>query len=596
MKRMKIAGTLVLAASLMGLAAAPASAQDAGDRYTILVPWLAPQGGADNDFGEDVAKELRNLINDLHTHQTVDDRALRDARRKYDVDEEALSNCITARQLAMQENWQLVVCGEYTEMGNRQVEVAARFVGAANAEEFVVPTFTANERDPRQAAQQMLQSFDQWQTALRHSVFCNDYIQSEQWEQALGQCEQALAINPEAASTLYQKAFILNNMERQEEALATVDQLLELDQIHENGLKLGGIIATTMGDRDRAREYFDRYMELNPGDIQVRLTIATDISNAGDYRGALRFAQEGLEAEPDNLNLITYIGHFAVNAASEAEAQLAAARNGGGTPGGTAPAEGTDQTPAEGTLVTELYETAVESYQRVFEEQGEETEMRILERMIVALFKLERYDEAVDLGQQATAMHPEEGTLWEAHSRALEAAGEAEEALAAIEQAQDLGRSSPALSQRKAMLQLAAGNTAEGMAALQEAVDEGLMDASTAFRAIFSVAYNDNYTQGNMNTALQLLDAAGDLATTEEDRLTRNFWRGYIVFQQAQSAHEPQTAESAARARPMFERALELFQAARGYEEILPSADVPSLIDAAQRFIEIQEALIRRGR
>ncbi|HSH45046.1 MAG TPA: tetratricopeptide repeat protein, partial [Longimicrobiales bacterium] len=324
MNRLKIAGTLALALSLMGLGTTPVEAQE-GDRYTILVPYLAPQAGADDGFGEDVAKELREFINDLHTHQTVSNDDLKDARKKYDVDEDDLRNCITARQLAMQENWQLVVCGEYRDVGNDQMEVSARFVGAANAEEFVVPTFTVGKRDREQAARQMLESFDRWQTALRHSVFCNDYIQSEQWDQALGQCEQALAINPNATGTLYQKAFILNNLDRQDEALATLDQLLEQDQIHENALKLAGIVATTMGDRERAREYFDRYMELNPGDTQVRLTIATDISNAGDPRGALRFAELGLEAEPDNLNLITYIGHFAANAAGEAESAGAGA-------------------------------------------------------------------------------------------------------------------------------------------------------------------------------------------------------------------------------------------------------------------------------
>jgi hypothetical protein len=46
----------------------------------------------------------------------------------------------------------------------------------------------------------------------------------------------------------------------------------------------------------------------------------------------------------------------------------------------------------------------------------------------------------------------------------------------------------------------------------------------------------------------------------------------------------------------MFERAIELFQAARGYERIEQSANVPAFINQARQFIEIQDALIRRGR
>ena len=123
----------------------PAGAQEvsAGDRITIMVPNLAPLNGANDNFGEYVAEELRDLISELHTHETVSNRDMRNARREFDLDTEDLYNCISARQLAMRQNWGLVMCGEYEELGDRQVRVNAKFVGSATGEEFAVPEFTA---------------------------------------------------------------------------------------------------------------------------------------------------------------------------------------------------------------------------------------------------------------------------------------------------------------------------------------------------------------------------------------------------------------------------------------------------------------------
>ena len=583
MKRFSIGRQAWLALALVGFVAAPLAAplaaQDqTGERYSILVPNLAPQNGASDRFGENVAKELRKLIEDLHTHQTVTDRELRDARRKYDLEEEQLYNCVTARQLAMQMGWQLVLCGDYSDQGNRQFAVGARFVGSQTAEEFEVPSFTASEREPKQAAQQILQSFDRWQTQLRHTVWCKQYLDSRDLDSALQNCEQALEINPQSESALYQKAYVLWEMDRHDESLATLDRLLDLDPIKQDALKLAGIVSTELGERDRARAYFDRYMELNPGDVGVRLSIATDIANADDPEGALRFAQQGSEAAPDNMNLTTYLGHFAVNAAAKAEAAAQAGES------------------VDPMKVTEFYQIAADSYQKVFEAQGTETDPAILEKLIISLFKLQRYDEAVSLGERATQATPDNAAIWEAHSRALEESGNTAGALAAIDRAQSLGAASPALTQRKAAIQLKQGQTAAAVAALQEAVQAGSLQPKDAFRIIFANAYSEKFQKGRLDEAYALLDQAGPLAQTDEDKLTRNFWRGYIVFQQAQKVHEPMTAESAQRAKPMFERALELFRGAQGYEKIHASADVPKLIEAAQRFIEIEEALIKRGR
>ncbi len=569
-----------------GVGVTPAAAQEmgAGDRITILVPNLAPTKGADDNFGEDVAKRLRGLINELHTHQTVSGRDMDRARKDFDLDREDLYNCISARQLAMQRNWGLVLCGSYEPAGNDQVQVNARFVGSQDGQEFEVPTFTVGRRADEEAADRILQTFDRFQTQLRHTVFCQQYMDSQQWDEALRNCNQALEINPSSISALYKKAYILREQEQYEESLQTLDQLLELDPIHQDALKLAGIVATAAEQPERARDYFDRYMELNPGDVQVRLTIARDISNAGDPAAALQFAQEGLEVEPDNITLTTYIGHFAANAAAKAEQAM-------NNPNREATGA------VDPSRVTEYYQTAAESYERVFNEKGTETEPEILERLIVAKFKLQDYEQAVSLGARATEAFPENPSIWESYSRALQEAGQMQQALAALQQAEELGgEATAALTQRKGMLLLRMNRDQQAVATIIGGVDAGLYSASDAFRTIFAHAYQEEFQNGNLDAAFALLDAAGPVAESREDTLARNFWRGYILFQQGQRIHAPATAESAREALPVFERALEFFQAARGYEEIHASADVPKFIDNTQRFIEIEEALIKRGR
>ena len=279
-------------------AAAPAAAQDTpGDRITIMVPDLAPQGGINDRFGERVADALREMISDLHTHQTVSEKELRNARREYDLSRDDLYDCIRARQLAMRMNWGLVLCGEYEEVGDGQLAVTAKFVGSANGEEFGVDPFQISERNTDQAARNILDTFDAWQTQLRHRVFCQDYMNSENWVRALENCEIALEINPGTVEVLYQKAFILREMDRREEALEVLNQLLEQDPIHQDALKLAGITATELDQSEEAQDYFARYMELNPGDVGVRLQIATDIANAGDPAQAMAFAEEVMVAE-----------------------------------------------------------------------------------------------------------------------------------------------------------------------------------------------------------------------------------------------------------------------------------------------------------
>ena len=75
--------TIVLgltAAAFFGLPAVTSvglQAQEASARFRVFVPDLKPLDDSRKNFGEDVAEELRDLINNLATHQPVEDIRLR---------------------------------------------------------------------------------------------------------------------------------------------------------------------------------------------------------------------------------------------------------------------------------------------------------------------------------------------------------------------------------------------------------------------------------------------------------------------------------------------------------------------------------------
>lgn len=559
---------------------APAASAQSGDRYRVLVPALAPQGDISDRFGKRVADQLRDILDDMATHQPVDRGDIRKALRQFDLKEEALRNCVTARQLASQIDAQLVMCGSYSEVSDNVYEVHASFHSSETDDVFQVPVFTTPERETEQAAQQILNAFEQWVTQLRLAAFCAQYVESHQWDNAITNCDQALEINPAAISPMYNKAYALMQQGNLEESLTYFDRVLEQNPIHKDALLSAGIVNARLNRREQAREYFDRFMELEPGNVEVRITVATDIANQGAPLEALRIAREGLEMEPDNLTLLTYIGHFAATAANKVESEMRDANG---------------QLTGDPTELMDLYNTAVESYTRVYEAEGDTTEASILQRMIVALTKLEQTDRAVSIGQQATTIYPDSSIVWDAYARALEKAGQAGEAVMALDKVAELDPTAR-ITGRKANLLLQEDRLDEAVQAFSQAVENGELTQDQAFNAMFGYGYQQKYQQDQHDEALEVFQAARPFAQNERTQSTLNFWTGYILFQRGIAVQEPSTVESAQQSLPIFQRALEAFQNARGYEQVQSSIDVQRFIDNTNQYIEIQEALIKRGR
>ncbi len=580
-RRRTVALSLAIAATGL-FSALPLAAQDpapaaSSSRFRVIVPTLERRGKVRGDFGKKVAEQVAKQINNLATHVPVEQKEVRDALRKYKIKEEEL-DCIKSRQLAVQINAELVMCGT-VEPGTSGNMVSAQFISARTGETFEVEPFAAT--DPNQAAQHIYQSFENYVKQISLAAFCRDYLASQQWAQALENCNQALAINPNSQTALNMKGMALyrsgmsndqsevTDSTRLREALDVYKKVIALNPVEQDALKQAGIISARLGMAEDSRNYFRQYMELNPGDAAVRLAIAGEASRSGDAEGALRIIEEGLQNDTANIDLLTYAGHFAVQAAARSEDKVAQQR---------------------------LFETAITNYDRVRAIRGAETDAGVLQNMIQALVQLGRNDEAVNVGREAVAAKDSVSNLWLAYATALQGAKRTDEAIAALDNAIARDPKNDRAIARKAAALLDAGRLQDAVTALRQTVSAGVVGADEAAQMVFNAGY-ERYRDQNWDSALSFFQTSGELAESAKARGQANFWSGMIFYQRGVKAAEKQNAASARAALPLFQRALSFLQGSgvETYASETRGVNLGQTISAVRQYIDIQNTLIKRG-
>jgi len=113
---------------------------------------------------------------------------------------------------------------------------------------------------------------------------------------------------------------------------------------------------------------------------------------------------------------------------------------------------------------------------------------------------------------------------------------------------------------------------------------------------IFNRAYTFGHQAGDREYAVRGF-AAGRQLVSEGDPMYQQltFWHGFALFRHAVDEQLAQTLDGAQRTLPMFLQARELLLAARTYGPEV-NVNVTRLLEETDRFIEIQNAVIRRGR
>ena len=477
-------------------------------------------------------------------------------------------------------NAEVALCASYTENPDKSWTVNAEFWDIQSNESFKVSEITVGEREEEAAATHIFTEFDLYVQQVRAAAICGDYFASQQWDNALRNCDQALELNENANETRYLRGRILYEMERYPDALEELDRVLAVNGFHEEALQLAGYIATIEEQQDKGREYYGRYLELNPGNAAMRMRIAYDLAQAGDPVGAMDFIQVGLDVDAENVDLWEQYGGFAFRAATDAQ-QMAA----------LSPGDDAGISPE----VQEYYRRAINAYERVFEGKGAETPVGHLRSILGAYIQLEELDAAIEFGGQALRTHGEEDVLWSFYADALQRAGRLDEAIAALDRVREINPSHPSASLRQGNWLIEAGRLEDAVMVLKDAVAANPAQAEQAARMVFNDAYQKGYQEKEYPYAIAGMTMAKELPGLSEGLMSQlNFWHGFSIYQAAVVEQEPQTLGSARSTLPKFQEAMGLLGQSGDYPGSV-NVNLTQVLENLSTYVEIQEAIIKRG-
>ncbi len=566
-----------LAVALVAAPAASVGAQEMS-RYRVLIPNFEPLEGANKKFGENAAKELRVLMDELATHQPIEKKEIENNLKKFKMKMDEL-DCIRTRQLASQMNAQVALCASYS--GTPQgYTVNAEFWDIASGESLAVDPIQGVEKQELATAQHIYGAFDRYVQQVRFTQFCNDYAQSQQWDNALRNCDQALELNPGAVSTRFRRARILFESERFEESLDELKRVLELNQFHEDAIQLAGFISAKLGQDDQAMAYYQQYLELNPGNAQIRMRVAYDLAQGGDPAGAMSLVQVGLDVNPDDANLSEMYGGFAFAAGLEANQEAGTDANG-------------DLSPE----AADFFRKAIQAYGKVYAAKGAETPVAHLRNIVAAHIQLKEYDQAIVVAERTLQTHPDEVSMWSVYADALQPTGKVNEALAALDKVKALNPTYPGVAMRQANWLVGVGRTDEAVRVLRGGVQDLTIDPDIAAGLLFADAYANGVNKQRYGYAITGIAAAKQIPNVTSKMTSQlHFWHAFSLYMGAVAEQEPQNIQTARATLPKFQQAIEIFPLAREYAAGQQSINLSQFLQNAQTYIEIQEAIIKRGR
>jgi hypothetical protein len=164
--------------------------------------------------------------------------------------------------------------------------------------------------------------------------------------------------------------------------------------------------------------------------------------------------------------------------------------------------------------------------------------------------------------------------------------------LAVLAFAAGLGTPGAAESQTLTEL-IQAGRFEEAVALVGNATPE---EAAEVAGLIFNQAYTVGQQRRDFEYAIRGFAAGKQLVDMGHPMYEQlSFWHGFALYSDAVELQAAQTLATAQATLPLFEEALDLFAVAGSYPSTV-NVNMAQLVDATATYIEIQNAVIRRGR
>jgi len=540
--------------------------QEPGGRFRVLVVPLACRD-LDRKFGEKVAERVSKTLEDFSTHAPIPENEYKRALKRYEVKEEEL-NPIKARQLANLMGAQVVFYGSCTPSGT-SYQVAAGFIDVSTGDEVAVPDMSVRDKSDasvESVANASIEAFEKQVRFVRARQFCADYVGSQQPDNALRNCNEALEINANSIPALFNKGLAFRQLYENAESGGTdgwadsavyyFERVLEQDPGRREALQNAAYIYSQIGEAEKASELYRQYLELDPANVPVRLKVAYDMAQAGLMSEAIAIIQEGLEYSEENVDLLQSLGDYSLRYSDE-----------------------------DSTYV----DIAVSAYEQVLTLKGEETDQAIIENALAAYTRANRSQEAIAFAERALESHSDSPRLWSLYADALGRDNRFADASAAMDRVIELDPSYPNAYLKRGQFKLQGGQDQAAMADFNLAIESGSSTASDVYRLFYSAAHVARNGH-DFAEAVAYFERAGQFVPADQKQ-DLEFWWAYTYYQLGEDLAKPENAGL-----NQLQRAQQNFQAAQAHFNRAGSVrrEIPQLKDATDRWLLNVDARIRQ--
>ena len=530
------------AMALFGVADALAQEQAGSGRARVLVATFQTSGDVNDDFGEEIADRIRDQVSQFQLLTAVEDDELEDALDRFELDHKQM-DLIQWRQLASRLNAQLLVYGDISRAsGGNQID--ALFVETRRGEETELPAFSVQGDGgdaATEASGRVVDTLGEHVDFLSARLNCQDYLSSDQFADAVRNCDRALEVRPNSTQALYLRGQIAVEQENWEEAIEYLDRAVEGSPDHEQALQSLAYANAQAGNMERATSLYRDYLEFNPGDQDVRLTVAYNLANAGAFAEAMGIIRDGLERDSTSAALWKYLGDVAIRQGTASDqAQVR---------GGTAISD------------TAAIETALQAYQKFSSLQPDSVDATLYRNMIGAQLQLENLSGAEETVREALErVGSEQPGLWSLQADIRSRQGNLEGAVAAMDSVVALDSTYQNAYFKRGVFKLRSGDTEAAMEDFRASVDAGT-DPGQIAQQLFATGHNRYFKNDENIRAAQMFEAALEFAQSEDLTRRLHFWAGYSYYRRGRELDDAnQEAEECQPAR----QALDLF------DEVMP--------------------------
>jgi tetratricopeptide (TPR) repeat protein len=580
-----------LALSLVAMPGVPHQAAAQQGDIQVLVAPLSVGPDVNNKFGERVADRVREALETFSGMAPLDWGDVKDAVKDFGLDWKQLTP-IEWRQLAGRLEAQLVMVGTATQAGGA-LNVDVSFIDPRSGDELPVPSFSvASDRQHEQAAAQITGGLEQQVAYQRSVVFCQEYLGSQQLDDAMRNCEAALDINPGSPRALYLRGRVHMEAEEWDAAIVDLEEVVDQDPSNTEALQSLAYSHAQVGNGDRSLELYREYLNFNPDDADVRLNVAFKLATAEAYDAAVAILQEGVERDETNAALWEYLGNVALaRGTQQAEAS-----------------EGTSGSLSDPASVR----LAVDAYDRVLTLRGDSINPSMLRNLIAANTELGDLNRALEFSERGLTIvqgmpEPEPGAeeptqtpaqlLAEIHSIRADIFDRMEQpaqAVAEMDRALESDPEYPRAYWKRGNFRLSAGDTNGAVADFRLAASAG-SDPDQIAHNLFARGYQEHFQQGRYGPAIRLFTVALELAESPQEKQQIHFFSAYGYYQQASaidaSNEQAEACEPARRALSAFQNVGPHLRQAGSYQ----ASSQAQIREAVEVQIYRQEQIIRKA-